>query len=469
MLPNLLYVNYPKWIHPEVFPGVPFLGMIRWYGLMYVAAFLTAGLILRKLYKLGDLNEQNRKTTEDDLWGFMACGIVFLLIGARLFSTLFYDPSYKYLKAPWLIFWPFEKSVHTGKWVFTGLAGMSYHGGLFGGILGLIIWCLIKKRPMLKWIDAMTFAVPLAYTFGRLGNFMNGELFGRITTAPWGMVFPDAEKFSTSLPWVKDFCSKINMPIAEGQQLVNLPRHPSQLYEAFFEGIVTFGIMLLARKKKPFHGFIISIYTFCYGLFRFCIEYFRQPDADQGFMNSASTDIYRLDSLSQISKGQIFCIIMMAVAIIAGVGFYFLDRYNKKKAAEGKDNSDYLNSKQNSMSTVSNFLFGIGIFTGCVGFIMPAGLPYRGAAAAFVLAGTIFGYFGTKKSCNQKGAPAPKLLTAALILGLAATALLGLSCISASKAILLSTGLFMAVASVTLEVVSCLQIQRLPKVSKSKK
>ena len=127
-----LYINYPSWIHPEIFPGVPVLSLLRWYGLMYIFAFGTAFFVLKKLLREGALDSKNadgtiRKATEDDIFSFIATGIVFLLIGARVFSTLVYDTSGIYIKKPWLIFWPFQN----GR--FTGLAGMSYHGGFIGG------------------------------------------------------------------------------------------------------------------------------------------------------------------------------------------------------------------------------------------------------------------------------------------------------------------------------------------------
>ena len=192
-----LYINFPSWIHDQIFPNVKYLSLLRWYGLMYLFAFATAYYLLQKVRKEGALDTPDYKATEDDIFSFIFTGIIFLLVGARLFSTLIYDTSGLYKSKPWLIFWPFDAN---GK--FTGLAGMSYHGGFVGGLLGMIVWCKFKKRPVLKWIDAMVCAIPLGYTFGRLGNFMNGELYGRITTMPWGMVFPAAERFSAKLPFV---------------------------------------------------------------------------------------------------------------------------------------------------------------------------------------------------------------------------------------------------------------------------
>ncbi len=329
MLP--LYINYPSWIHPELFPSVPVLNLIRWYGLMYIFAFGTAFLILKKLLNEGALDAKNsdgtliKKTTEDDIFNFIATGIVCLLIGARIFSTLIYDTSTMYWRRPWLIFWPFQNG-H-----FTGFAGMSYHGGFVGGLLGMIFWCKKNKVSFMKWSDAMVTAIPLGYTFGRIGNFMNGELYGRITTVPWGIVFPAADRFSSSLEWVQAFMAKIGMTASDA--LVNLPRHPSQLYEAFFEGIVLFGIIWLLHRKKPFDGFSGMLYTVGYGTFRFFIEYFREPDADIGYRISASADapIYLNTSLFNISTGQILCFLMILGGLLYGAcGFYISRRAEKK-------------------------------------------------------------------------------------------------------------------------------------------
>ncbi len=304
----ILAINYPSWISPEIFPGVPFLGLIRWYGLMYIFAFGTAIMVFRKLVKEGQLNESGVTTTDDDVFSFFSYGIIGLLLGARLFGTLVYDTTGIYWQKPWLIFWPFNAAG-----VFTGFSGMSYHGGYFGGFLGMVVWCLVKKRPMLKWIDAMGIAIPLGYTFGRLGNFLNAELYGRITTAPWGMIFPTAPHFSASIPWVKQVADQAGISITADSLLVNLPRHPSQLYEALFEGIILFLILWFLRKKNPFDGFLTSVYTFGYGFFRFIIEYFREPDADIGYRITAmpGSPIYFNQSLLNISTGQIFCLVMM--------------------------------------------------------------------------------------------------------------------------------------------------------------
>lgn len=315
-----LYLNYPSWIHPEIIPG---FGILRWYGLMYLVAFAVAFILFRRQAKEGLLGE---KVSDDDIYGFFWWGIVGLILGARIFSTLVYEPTGKYWRAPWLIFWPFDENM---RW--TGLQGMSYHGGFIGGVLGVLLWCIKHKKNFFKWGDALAVAIPLGYGFGRLGNFLNGELYGRVTTNPLGMVFPQAEKFSISLPWVQEVMEKIGMNVPEGQILVNLPRHPSQLYEALFEGLILWLLLwFIFRKRKPFDGFLIGLYTIGYGTVRFFIEYLRAPDADIGYRiavtQNPSTELF--ESFWNISTGQILCFLMIVLGIAYEVVLYFL--YKKK-------------------------------------------------------------------------------------------------------------------------------------------
>lgn len=322
-----LYINYPSWIHPEIFPNIPILGLLRWYGLMYVFAFGTAFLILKKVMKEGMLNTDSFTAAEDDIFSFIATGIVFLLIGARVFSAFVYDTSGIYKRMPWLIFWPFDSRGH-----FTGLAGMSYHGGFIGGLVGMIVWCLRRKQPVFKWIDAMVTAIPLGYTFGRIGNFLNGELFGRITTVPWGIVFPNAERFSLSLEWVRAFAEKAGLSVTNNAALVNLPRHPSQLYEAFFEGIVLWVIIWSIHRRKKWDGLLSGVYMTGYGFFRFIIEYFREPDAELGYRiaKDSAAPIYTNTSLLNFSTGQVLCFIMIVGGIAMAAATYIYSKKCKK-------------------------------------------------------------------------------------------------------------------------------------------
>jgi len=295
----LLSINFPSWISPEIIPGLP----VRWYGLMYIFAFATAFFVYRKQIK-----ERNFPMTDDNLSSMFVWGILGLIIGARIFSTLIYDTSGIYREKPWLIFWPFQN----GR--FTGLQGMSYHGGAFGCTLAIIIYTKLKKLSFREIGDMMAASIPIGYTFGRIGNFINAELYGRVTTVPWGMVFPEktTETFSANIDWVQEIAEKTGTEITGFT--VNLPRHPSQLYEAFFEGIVLWGIIWLFRNIKPFKGFLIGLYFLGYGFFRFFIEYFREPDKELGYrieiIKSTLPAAYAHPPLS-FTTGQILCFLMM--------------------------------------------------------------------------------------------------------------------------------------------------------------
>lgn len=321
-----LYINYPSWIHPEIIPGLP---LLRWYGLMYLVAFSLAFLLFRYQVKKGELQKAeglSQVITDDDVLDFFTWGIMGLLLGARIFSILIYETHASYWLKPWLIFWPFGQD---GSW--TGLQGMSYHGGFIGGFFGMLFWAIRHKRPFLAWCDTMAAAIPLAYTFGRLGNFLNGELYGRVTTSPLGMIFPNAARFSLSFDWVRATAEKIGLSIPQGALMINLPRHPSQLYEALFEGIVLWLIIwVFLGRKRPFNGFLTAIYTIGYGVVRFVIEYFREPDADIGYRITADGNpapTYLNESLLNISTGQILCLLM----IIGGTLFLIIRARSTKR------------------------------------------------------------------------------------------------------------------------------------------
>jgi phosphatidylglycerol:prolipoprotein diacylglycerol transferase len=298
---HFLSVNFPSWLKPEVIPGLP----VRWYGLMYVLAFATAFLLYRRQIK-----ERNFPMTEDGLYSLFGWGIFGLILGARIFSTLIYHGDSTYWLKPWLIFWPFEN----GK--FTGLQGMSYHGGAFCGCLAVIIYARVKHISFREIGDMYAASIPLGYTFGRLGNFINAELYGRVTTGPFGMVFPHARPLPMAEAWVREAAEKTGAIVKGG--LVNLPRHPSQLYEMIFEGIILWAIIWFFRNRKPFKGFLIGLYFLGYGLFRFFIEYFREPDSNLGYrIEFVKTDLplaYAHPPLS-FSTGQILCFLMIVFGI----------------------------------------------------------------------------------------------------------------------------------------------------------
>ncbi|QEN09093.1 prolipoprotein diacylglyceryl transferase [Oceanispirochaeta crateris] len=312
----MLYIYFPEWLKPEIIPGLP----VRWYGLMYILAFAVTYLLFKKQMK-----EESIDISDDDVSNLFFAGILGLILGARLMSALVYDTSGIYWSKPWLIFWPFMGGQ------FVGLQGMSYHGGLIGTLVAVVIYCRRHKIYFPALADRIVLGVPLGYTFGRLGNFINGELYGRVTTSSVGMVFPYAGRFSPAEEWVKETASKIGMDIS-GMSAVNLPRHPSQLYEAFGEGILLWIFLwFVIRKRKKFEGAVIGWYLIGYGSVRFVIEYFREPDAGLDFplLWGNPSPNYIFASLFNFTTGQIFCFAMILSGLLCLLLFRWKDRRRK--------------------------------------------------------------------------------------------------------------------------------------------
>ncbi len=257
----------PSQISPSLFSIGSF--QLRYYSLMYLVAFAIVYFLT--IYRLKSENyEYTAETVQDYLvWVMLA-----LILGGRFGYALFYNFGY-YLQHPLEIILPFDFSNGIK---FVGLSGMSYHGGLIGIVIATILFCRKSKIDIWNFVDLFCPAIPLGYTFGRLGNFINGELYGRVTAVPWGMYFPLDSTHSL--------------------------RHPSQLYEAFFEGIVLFILLWIIRKKKSFDGLLLGIYLCGYGFVRFFIEFFREPDYQLGLV------------LSFMSMGQVLCSLMMIAGII---------------------------------------------------------------------------------------------------------------------------------------------------------
>jgi phosphatidylglycerol:prolipoprotein diacylglycerol transferase len=302
----LLAVQFPSWLKPEIIPGLP----VRWYGLMYIVAFGVAFFLYRR-----QVRERKFPMTEDELSGLFFWGILALVVGARIFSILVYEADDTYRKAPWLVFWPFRNGA------FTGFQGMSYHGGVIGGITAILIYSARKKFDYREIGDMFAASIPLGYTFGRLGNFINGELFGRITSGPLGIIFPNGGIYQgdKNFEVIREGAEKLGLPVdLLPGGILNLPRHPSQLYEAFFEGIFLWAVIWFFRNRKPFKGFLITLYLSGYGLVRFFIEYFREPDAGLGYrIQLVKTDLPPALShpLLCFSTGQILSFIMIAVGL----------------------------------------------------------------------------------------------------------------------------------------------------------
>lgn len=214
---------------------------IRWYGLAYVAGFICAFLVIAKLSQRWKI-----RINDDAFFTVVFCVIFGVILGGRLGYVLVYGDGY-YLQHP-------EKILAFNE------GGMSFHGGLVGVIIGGVIAAKITKIPFLTLADMGVVGVPIGLFFGRCANFINGELWGAPTDLPWGVVFGGAAGM--------------------------MPRHPSQLYEALLEGVVLFIVLFALSRKTPARprGTFFGTFLLLYGLFRFMIEFIRQPDAQIGYL-----------------------------------------------------------------------------------------------------------------------------------------------------------------------------------------
>jgi len=243
---------------------------VRYYGLMYIVAFLTVyGLASWRLKR-----EPRFEISSAQLQNIMMALLIGLLIGGRLGYVFLYNFEY-YIQHPLEIFLPFQFQNGIR---FVGFAGMSYHGGVIGIVLAAIIILRKYRLDFFPVSDFIVPCIPIAYTFGRLGNFINGELYGRTTDMAIGMYFPNAP----------------------GAAL----RHPSQLYEGFFEGIVLFCILWPLRNRLKVEGATLSLYLAGYGIVRFLIEYTREPDSNLGLI------------ILGLSMGQLLSLIMIVAAAV---------------------------------------------------------------------------------------------------------------------------------------------------------
>jgi phosphatidylglycerol:prolipoprotein diacylglycerol transferase len=210
----------------------------RWYGLMYICGFVSAYFII-----LSGVRRKGLPLNKDQVADLIFSAALGVILGGRLGYILFYNLSY-YLSHPAKLFAVWE-------------GGMSFHGGLTGAIVAGLFYIRKHKLSFYQLADISFLAGPVGLGLGRIGNFINGELYGRATTLPWGMVFPGG-----------------------GSQ----PRHPSQLYEAFLEGPLMFLILFLVSRKVQREGVVFWSFIGLYGLFRFLVEFAREPDAQLGFL-----------------------------------------------------------------------------------------------------------------------------------------------------------------------------------------
>lgn len=266
------YQNLPLQIDPIAFSIGSF--SIGWYSLMYVVCLGVIYLLLSYRIKkdigknkltdfrvvTGNRTAIVNKDLKNLLVDFLLLAFVGALIGGRLGYVLFYNPLY-YFNNPLNIISPYD--FLTGE--FVGIYGMSYHGGLLGVVL--VSWLFTRKNKLnfWKWADFVVPAIPAGYFFGRIGNFLNLELYGRVTDSSWGMYFP----------------------LATGAG--GLLRFPSQIIEAGLEGAILFAILWNIRNGKRFAGYLTLLYLAGYGVARFVAEFFRDPDKHIGYIWSYFT------------------------------------------------------------------------------------------------------------------------------------------------------------------------------------
>ena len=255
-------IQYPH-IDPEILRIGPVA--IRWYGMMYLMGFVSSMLLVwhqikKKKLALG-------QDFVETLYSYLILG---LLLGGRLGYVMLYNPAY-YMEHPLEI-----PAIWQG--------GMSFHGALIGTIAAGLLYCKKAGADMLMIADMIFVTAPIGLGLGRIGNFINAELYGRVTDVPWAMIFPGEV----------------------------LPRHPSQLYEFFLEGIVLFIILWVIRERVQ-KGTVTALFLILYGVFRTAAEIFREPDAQIGYI------------LEFFTMGQI----LSGIMILAGIGVYIAARKPK--------------------------------------------------------------------------------------------------------------------------------------------
>ncbi len=249
---------YPK-INPDLIHFGPI--HVRWYGIMYLLGFLAAYVLVQRQERSREIGLD--KNLAQDLIFYLAIGLV---VGARLGYLL----VYQYHEYAYYLHHPIEI-------IATWHGGMSFHGGLIGALA--MGWWFCRRRGIAFWAaaDSVAVTVPIGLALGRLGNFINGELYGRPSHVPWAMIFSDGGP---------------------------LPRHPSQLYEALLEGPVLL-VLLWSLRKRPFRdGMMVVFFLFFYGLFRFFLEFFREPDPQLGTI------------IGFLTMGQILCMLMVLAALL---------------------------------------------------------------------------------------------------------------------------------------------------------
>ncbi|MEG1197265.1 MAG: prolipoprotein diacylglyceryl transferase [Raoultibacter sp.] len=253
-------------LDPIAFSLGPF--SVHWYGIAYVLGFICAGFVIYHVAKRWEI-----EVDFDALLTVMLCAIVGVIVGGRLGYVLFYGDG-QYLANPLEIF-------------MTAKGGMSFHGGLIGALVAGIVAAKIIHMPYFTLADLGCIGAPIGLFFGRCANFVNGELWGAPTDAPWGVVF--------------------------GGAAGAMPRHPSQLYEALLEGVIIFLVLYALSRKLPPRprGTFLGLFLALYGIFRFAVEFVREPDAQLGYLWGGWLTMGQLLSLPLVVVG--LCVVVYAI------------------------------------------------------------------------------------------------------------------------------------------------------------
>ena len=249
-------------IYPEINPVAFHIGSwpVYWYGLMYLFGFAGAWFALSRRLKTAAYKNTFTIEQLSDIFFYAALGII---IGGRVGYMLFYATE-DLIAHPLLLFQPWK-------------GGMSFHGGFIGTLIALWLYSRHIKKSVIDITDFIAPAVPIGLGVGRIGNFINGELWGRVTDVPWAMVFPTGG---------------------------DLPRHPSQLYECLLEGVLLFIILWFFSRKKQPRWAVSALFLVFYGLFRFIVEFFRVPDIQRGYL-----------AFGWVTEGQLLSLPMIIIGL----------------------------------------------------------------------------------------------------------------------------------------------------------